>query len=339
MRIQHSRGSYEVIQRPIEEAFSDLETDCFLVTDENVHRSWSHVWPDRPTLVLPPGEASKSFLALQRILDWLAGQRALRGDALIAVGGGVIGDLAGFAAATYMRGIRLVQVPTTLMAMVDSSIGGKTGINLGAGKNLVGAFHPPVRVELCVETLGTLPEREFNSGAAEVWKYGCIADWGLFESLENDPINKAGSDLAQTIMRCIAIKRGVVEADEFETTGRRAILNFGHTVSHALEMLTDYRLLHGEAVAIGMVVEAEIGECLGISPTGLKGRLREGLERQGLPARAVGQSPEAVLESMRLDKKATSEGLALSLLDGYGSCKLMTGVSESVVLECLKQAL
>ncbi|HEY9249851.1 MAG TPA: 3-dehydroquinate synthase family protein, partial [Rariglobus sp.] len=212
-----------------------------IVTDRNLasnqQAALTAMFDDQPKLVLAPGEETKSLAELGRVLDFLAEHRLDRGGALFAAGGGVIGDLAGFAAASYLRGIAFYQVPTTLLSMVDSSVGGKTGINLKAGKNLVGAFHQPKGVFIGTGLLSTLPPREFAAGMAEVIKTGLLGDAALFSQLEKTPLTVGSAELGQVIRRCCALKAGVVEADEHETAkeGGRALLNLGHTFGHAIE--------------------------------------------------------------------------------------------------------
>ncbi|MCZ7580003.1 MAG: 3-dehydroquinate synthase [Fimbriimonadaceae bacterium] len=233
---------------------------------------------------MPPGEPTKSVAMLERVARWLAQSGATRRSKVVAFGGGVIGDLAGLAAATYMRGVELIQVPTTLLAQVDSSVGGKVGIDLPEGKNLVGAFHAPTAVWIPPEALMTLPKREFINGAAEVWKYAFAVDSALLSSLESHPLVPESSKLKEVIARCIDLKRQIVEQDERDERGIRAVLNFGHTIGHALERASNYEsLLHGEAIAIGMAVEARIGEELELSPTGIADQIDRGLSGQGFP--------------------------------------------------------
>jgi 3-dehydroquinate synthase len=336
VRIRHSRGSYEV---EIESLSYVLQShpNALIVTDENVARFWLESSPF-PILAVSVGETSKSMETYWQVLQFLAARGATRTSTVIALGGGVVGDLAGFAAATYMRGVPLVQVPTSLLAMVDSSVGGKTGINLPEGKNLVGAFYPPGHVSICLETLETLPAREFLAGTAEIWKAAAILDWALFEELERLPLVRGDTRLPQVVMRSIDLKRSIVEEDEFESTGARAVLNFGHTVGHAIEHASGYGTYsHGEAVAIGMVVEASIGERLGLTPEGLSRRISSGLRAQGLPVSVPSVGVEGLLGAMHRDKKAATQGLALALITGYGSCKLVHGVPEPVILECLQE--
>jgi 3-dehydroquinate synthase len=203
-------------------------------------------------IAVDPGESSKSMAQLAKLTSDLAELKILRSGAVIGLGGGVMGDLSGFVAATYLRGIAFVQVPTTLLAMVDSSVGGKTGVNLPEGKNLVGAFHQPKLVVADLDTLATLPAKEFAAGMAEVIKYGAIRDRALFDRVANG-VTPQDDDLAEIVEKCVAIKARIVERDEFETKGERALLNFGHTIGHAIEKATGYtRYLHGEAISIGM---------------------------------------------------------------------------------------
>jgi 3-dehydroquinate synthase len=336
MNVKHRSGAYDIVIGSIPE-FLASSPDVFVLTDANVAPLWATGFKGG-ILAVEPGEPSKSIGTFERVVTWLADSKATRSCTLVALGGGVVGDLAGFVAATYMRGMKLVQLPTSLLAMVDSSVGGKVGIDLPQGKNLVGAFYPPDKVLLDLDSLKTLPVREFNNGAAEVWKYGAILDANLLQVLEASPLGPGDSRLPEIVIRCVDLKRGVVEADEFETKGFRATLNFGHTVGHALEQATGYSaMLHGEAIAIGMVVEAAIGEKLGMSPKGAANRLRAGLKTQTLPTVVPAIDESLLINAMRLDKKAQPGALAFALLTGYGSCKLVPDVPESVVLECLRE--
>ncbi len=338
MMIKHSHGEYPVTFGSMAEALSHIEGDSFVITDANVHEAWGALLPKGvPTHILPPGEETKSLASFERLLRWLANSGAKRRSTVVAFGGGVVGDLAGFVAASYMRGVRFVQVPTTLLAQVDSSVGGKVAVDLPEGKNLVGAFYPPAAVHVAVEALGTLPERQFLNGCGEVWKMGAILDEGLLQRLEREPLRLGAPDLAEVIRRSIELKAQVVEADEHETTGLRAILNFGHTVGHAVEQGLGFReMLHGEAVAVGMVVEARIGERLGVTPEGVASRLEAGLTAQGLPTRIPkGLEPRSLSKAMTRDKKALACGLPFSLLTGVGACKLVTDVNEDLVLDVL----
>ncbi len=264
-----------------------------------------------PLLVtVPAGESSKNLKMFQSCCDKLAGHRLERNSFIVALGGGVVGDLAGFVAAAYLRGIAFVQAPTTLLAQVDSSVGGKVGVNLAAGKNLVGAFHQP-RVVLCdLAALRTLPLREFRAGLAEVIKYGIIYDQSLFKRLERDLpflLRRDGQVLAEVVARCCEIKADVVRQDETET-GLRAILNFGHTIGHAIEATAGYgKYLHGEAISIGQVAAAK----LSVRATGLPAedasRIQKLFVRAGLPTSIKLSAPRqsVLIKAMQLDKKVT----------------------------------
>ncbi len=260
-----------------------------------------------PRLVVEPGEGSKSLLVLGRVLDFLAAEGLDRSGALFAVGGGVIGDLGGFAAAAWLRGIDFFQVPTTLLAMVDSSVGGKTGINLAAGKNLVGAFHQPRGVFIGTDLLATLPAREFAAGMAEVIKYGLLGDAGLFEQLERAPLTVKSGALAAVIRRCCELKAGIVETDERELAkdGGRALLNLGHTFGHAIEQVTGYgAYLHGEAVAVGLCAAARLSEKLGSVGAADVARIETVVAAHGLPVRLREPLPLGELfAAMARDKK------------------------------------
>lgn len=333
MRIRHSQGEYPILESSMGEFFEKLPADSYLLSDHNVVAAWEHSFPDGPLISIEPGETSKSFETFAGVHSELATLGASRASTLVAIGGGVVGDLGGFVAATYMRGIAYIQVPTTLLAQVDSSVGGKTGIDLPEGKNLVGAFYHPKRVFLCFDALTTLPEREFVAGTAEIWKAGVIADSALFEKLEFEPLRMDSSNLCDVIRRAIEIKAAVVEEDEKETSGRRAILNFGHTIGHAIEQAMGYEgVLHGEAVAIGMVVEAKIGAALAISPSWLSERIARGLARQGLPTEIPpGIEMAALLQAMARDKKSSREGIGFSLPTELGECKLVRAVEPDLV--------
>jgi 3-dehydroquinate synthase len=289
---------------------------------------------------LPDGEQHKRIEQCERVWQELADLKAQRDACLIALGGGVIGDLGGFAAACYMRGIDFIQLPTTLLAMVDSSVGGKTAVNLPQGKNLVGAFWQPRLVLADVATLATLPEREYRAGLAEVLKYGAIGDLAFFAWLEAHAEALLARDEAaviEAVRRSCAHKAGVVERDERET-GERALLNFGHTYGHALETLGDYdTLLHGEAVAIGMVLAAELSARLGMAESGAAERLARLLTRLGLPtARPEWARAEAMVNLMRLDKKALSDRLRLILWRDVGRAEMVEGVAAEDVLRALE---
>ena len=289
--------------------------------------------------VMPPGEQAKTLGHFTAALDALAALGATRDACVYALGGGVVGDLAGFAAACWMRGIDCVQLPTTLLAMVDSSVGGKTAVDLPQGKNLVGAFHPPRAVFADTATLRTLPGRELRAGFAEVVKYGAIVDAPFLDWLAaNADALLAGDDtaLAEAIARSCAHKAAIVERDPFEH-GERALLNFGHTFAHAIETAQDYGTLnHGEAVAIGMVLAARLAAALGLSADTDTVVLRALLQRFDLPtALPEGLDPDTLLAHMRLDKKAQASGLRFVLWDGLGRARVVADVAESAVLAIL----
>jgi len=290
------------------------------------------------SIVLPAGEASKTLEHTARVLDALARLGASRDAAVIALGGGVVGDLAGFAAATWMRGVDFVQLPTTLLAMVDSSVGGKTGVNIAAGKNLVGAFHQPRAVFIDTATLATLPGREYAAGLAEVVKYGAIGDADFFAWLEAnaDALEaRDGDALAEAIGFSCRYKAGVVARDEREQ-GERALLNFGHTFGHALEAERGYGdLLHGEAVAIGMVLAAKLSAALGRAPAEDADRLARLLSRFGLPVAPPRADADALLARMRLDKKNVSGRLRLILWRGIGKAEIVPDIDEAPVRRLL----
>ena len=336
MTIRHHRGSYEIRRVNLDELKHQVAAEPWVISDENVVAAYGGA---KAELVLRAGEESKSFPSYQHLVEQLATLSVRRSHRLVAFGGGVIGDLVGFAAATYLRGIPFVQVPTTLLAMVDSSVGGKVGVDLPLGKNLVGAFHPPSEVWLCHELLSTLPERQVRNGMAEVWKYAYIMDLDLVDQLDAAIPTEASILEEALVDRCIAHKRAVVEADEFETNGYRAILNFGHTIGHAIEQVLGYReLLHGEAIAIGMVAEARLGELLGFTETGTAATMEDQLQRQGLPTTWAGfRDPDPLLQAMFRDKKVVGNALAFSLVPKIGACKLVTDVPIAAVREVISQ--
>ena len=263
--------------------------------------------------VFPHGEASKSAGTWLSLLNTLAALRFTRSDLLVALGGGVVGDLTGFAAATYQRGVRFVQIPTTLLAAVDSSVGGKTAIDLEAGKNLCGAFWQPELVLCDYKTLDTLPEDVFRAGCAEVIKYGVIADRELFARLEGGVADK----LEPVIAACVRIKRDIVNEDEFDT-GRRAVLNFGHTVGHAVEQCSRFSLSHGASVAIGMVIVSRAAWKLGLCPREVYEQILSMVRRYGLPERAAFRTGE-LLAVMGSDKKRSGDAISLILSRAIGS--------------------
>ena len=292
------------------------------------------------TLLIEEGEQFKSLDQASRVFDALAALGANRDATIIALGGGVIGDLAGFAAACWMRGIDFVQMPTTLLAMVDSSVGGKTGVNLVAGKNLVGSFHQPQAVVIDTSTLATLPDREYAAGLAEVIKYGALGDAKFFAWLEANAAALMRRDddvVAEAIAISCRHKAAVVARDEREE-GKRALLNFGHTFGHALEAEAGYgTLLHGEAVAIGMVLAARLSNDLGMADAVDRERLQNLLRGCGLPtAVPPGHSVKRLIQRMRLDKKNLGGTLRMILWRGIGQAEVVSGVAEDAIARALQ---
>ncbi|RDJ00242.1 3-dehydroquinate synthase [Dyella solisilvae] len=292
--------------------------------------------------LLDDGEAHKTFANVGRALEALAQLGATRDACVVALGGGVVGDLAGFTAACWMRGIDFIQMPTTLLSMVDSSVGGKTGVNLPAGKNLVGAFHQPRAVVADIDTLASLPDREYRAGLAEVVKGAAIGDPAFFAWLEQNAEALNARDtapLVEAIARKVVYKAGVVARDETEQ-GERALLNLGHTFGHALETAGKYQvLLHGEGVAVGMLLAAQLSERLGMGTAGDTTRLHRLLTTLGLPtAIPGGMAPEQLLALMRLDKKNLAGTLRLILWRGIGRAEIVSGVDEADVLAVLESA-
>ncbi len=290
------------------------------------------------SLLLPDGETHKTLDSAGEIFASLARLGASRDATILALGGGVIGDLAGFAAACWMRGIAFVQMPTTLLAMVDSSVGGKTGVNLPAGKNLVGAFHQPRAVIADTTTLATLPAREYRAGLAEVVEYGAIADAAFLDWLQAhaDALNARDAQvLGEAIERSCASKAAIVGRDEHER-GERALLNFGHTFGHALETVAGYgSLLHGEAVAIGMLQAARLSSLIGRAPAEDAQRLESLLRELGLPVAPPPLDSERLLAAMRLDKKNIGGRLRLILWRGIGQADIVPDVEESAIRSVL----
>jgi 3-dehydroquinate synthase len=313
---------------------------ALVVTDENVEQLANGVLTSleaagfRTNLaVLPPGEKQKSLEVASSLYDRLAEMRADRQTLVVAVGGGVIGDLSGFVAATFARGLPLLMVPTTLLAMVDSSVGGKVGVNHPKAKNLIGSFHQPVGVWIDTTALKTLPEREFRSGLAEVVKYGVILDAELFAYLEKyvDAIlEREPESLRHLVARCCCLKADVVEKDEREETGLRAILNYGHTFAHAFETVAGYgHWLHGEAVAVGMICASRLAERRGLIPSDLTQRQEKLLSLLGLPTRRELWPIDELIGVMRHDKKNLAGKIRLVLPRGLGEVCLFDDVTES----------
>jgi 3-dehydroquinate synthase len=289
---------------------------------------------------VPAGESSKSLGDAERLYGELVKLKADRKTVVVAVGGGVIGDLAGFVAATFARGLAFVQVPTTLLAHVDSSVGGKVGVNLPTAKNIVGAFWQPAGVLIDLDTLATLPEREYRSGLAEVVKYGVILDADFFAWLEShagELIARDPAALEHVIARSCRLKADVVERDERELTGLRAVLNYGHTFCHAIETVSGYgTYLHGEAVAIGMVCASRLAESMGRIGPDVTARQVTLLDRLGLPTVIANLDHDALFAAMQRDKKAEHGQLRFVLPSRLGSVEVVGGVSEASVRSVLK---
>lgn len=294
---------------------------------------------DAAPLVIPDGEEYKSLPWASHLYDRLLSMRFDRKCSLVALGGGVIGDMTGFVAATYMRGIPFVQAPTTLLSQVDSSVGGKTGVNHPLGKNMIGAFYQPVYVCADVKTLSTLPEAEFLSGMAEVVKYGVIADGDFFSFIEENReaiLKKEPKAIAQVIRRSCEIKADVVGRDERES-GLRAILNFGHTVGHAIESLTNYTgYRHGEAIAIGMVVAARLAHKSGLCDRKVEARLEALLSALGLPVKMPKLDPAAVLGAIAIDKKAEGGKVKFVLPRRMGEVVITKDWADKTLVESLR---
>ena len=315
-----------------------------IITDVNVHKAWGATVTASLTAagheaiwrILPAGESSKSWESLAATVDWLLAEEVERGDHILALGGGVIGDLTGFAAAILKRGCHFIQLPTSLLAQVDSSVGGKTAINTPAGKNLVGAFHQPALVLADLDALTTLPPRELAAGYAEVVKYGLLGDAAFFDWCEaNAAALLAGDAPAReyAVAQSVAAKARIVAEDEFETTGQRALLNLGHTFGHALEAETGFssRLLHGEGVALGMVLAARFSAARGLMPDAEAARIAAHIASVGLPARlsdlGLNVTGAHLAAHMLHDKKVDAGRLAFLLMRGIGQAFLTKDVT------------
>lgn len=307
---------------------------------ERVARALATAGVEIVRVVLADGEEHKDWASLNAVFDALIEQRCGRDTTLVALGGGVIGDLAGFAAATYQRGVPYIQIPTTLLAQVDSSVGGKTAINHRLGKNMIGAFHQPRLVIADMDTLKTLPERELRAGLAEVIKHGLIRDAEFFAWLEGNLDRLLARDadaLGHAVLRSIAIKAEVVSRDERER-GERALLNFGHTFGHAIETGLGYGVwLHGEAVAAGMVMAADLSHRLGYLSQGDTGRIRAILQRAGLPTAAQGLTPERMQQLMSVDKKSKEGRVRFVVLERLGAALVRADVPAGIVSQTLSK--
>ncbi len=321
----------------------------YVITDDRVgarymravQRSLQAADFEAHSFTFPNGEKSKSLEMATNLYGWLAHRHAQRGHTLVALGGGVVGDLTGFVAATYNRGMGFVQVPTSMAAMMDASIGGKTAVNLPEAKNLVGAFYQPRLVVADVAALKTLPPRETMEGWAEAIKHGLILDAGLFRTFEEQADQLLALEPEMTtevIRRSMAIKARVVSEDERETTGYRTLLNYGHTIGHALEAATEYgTFLHGEGVSIGMMGAARIGQRMGVTPKDVVERQEAILRRFNLPVACPGVDLERVEAAMALDKKAEGASMRWVLLDGMGHAVVRSDVPQELAREVLRE--
>ena len=346
--IKAGRGLFEQSGRLMREA--GIGGRAFVVTDRNVYAHYGQPLAEvlaregfDPCLnMVNAGEQTKTLRSLELLYEWLASSRAERGDVVVALGGGVVGDLAGFLAATFLRGMALVQIPTTLLAQVDSSIGGKTGVNLPSAKNMVGAFYQANLVLIDPGLLATLPAREYRSGLGEVVKYGVIMDAPMFELLDSrqsDVLAQTPELIDSIVARCAALKEEVVTEDEREA-GRRTILNFGHTIGHAIEAATNYEaLLHGEAISIGMSGAAQIAVELEKFDGATCQRLQMLLKGLGLPYAARGLDWQLVRGAMALDKKTAAGRIRWVLPRELGDVEVTQEVPGDVVDTVLQRLL
>ena len=295
-----------------------------------------------PMIEIPSGENSKSVVCLEKIWNFLAAEKVDRTGVIFALGGGVVGDLVGFASASYLRGIEFVQIPTTLLAMVDSSVGGKTGINLKAGKNLVGSFHQPKRVFIDLKVLDSLPKREFSSGVAEIIKYGMLGNHHLFDELSSldAPLNSKSEELSEIVFRCCLEKAKIVEQDEREISkgeGGRALLNLGHTFAHAFESVAGYgAYLHGEAVSIGLLCAFRLSQKIGFCKNDSEDALLDLLESYDLPTKLdESLSIDELVNTMQNDKKVMKGNLHFVLLEEIGKSFIQSSVDPKLIRDIL----
>ena len=314
--------------------------DCLIVTNETVAPLYLDVMKSNiddktiEVITIKDGEHYKTIDTWSKIIDKLTAMRANRDTTIIALGGGVLGDIAGFAAATFMRGLPYIQVPTTLLAQVDSSVGGKTGVNHKDGKNLIGSFYQPTMVISDIDVLSTLPDREYKCGLAEIIKYGAIYDVDFFAWLENNMselLTRAPKKLIYAISRSCQIKANIVGEDEFEI-GKRAILNFGHTFGHALENIMGYgELLHGEAVAIGMIIASKLSPINSVE----RNRLISLIKSANLPHKIELNDENQMLDAMKTDKKVKNKKLRFFLLRSLGEAFIEEDLSENEILDAI----
>lgn len=317
----------EAVKKVISPCKAAIVTDSTVVHlyEETVRKSLTEAGFSVCTFVFPAGEASKNMHTLSHLLEFLAKEEMTRTDMIVALGGGVTGDLAGFGAAVYLRGISFVQIPTTFLAAIDSSVGGKTAVDLEAGKNLAGAFYQPKLVLCDTDVLQTLPEVVFADGIAEALKYGVLGDAALFEKIAGGDFRQ---DLEEIIETCVSMKRDVVEEDEFDT-GKRQLLNLGHTFGHAIEQKSHFQMTHGHAVAIGMHLIAKAAEAKGIAEKGTAAAIAKALEQNQLP-KETEFSPTEVAEGTLRDKKRRGGTIRFVFPKKIGACEIVKIPVEEV---------
>jgi len=336
-----SRASVKDILSFLGRGSNDLR--CYVITDHNVWKTHGKDFEELgPVKVFLAGEESKTIGVWEECLVWLARNGADRKSILVLIGGGVVSDLGGFVAATYMRGVRYITIATSLLGQIDAALGGKTGVDLPDGKNMVGAFHHPSAVWCDYTRLKTLPEREFRNGIVEAIKYGAILVPELLREILYDSerlLSRETSALYSLVEKCVRAKARVVAEDPEERSGRRAILNFGHTVGHALETALEYRgLSHGEAVMVGMIIESAVGQRLGITHPEVSETLRKAASVWGLSTSLPKEIlKDELLNLMHSDKKAVSGRIGMALVSELGKCSLVPDISDSVILEVLKK--
>lgn len=317
----------EAVKKVISPCKAAIVTDSTVVHlyEETVRKSLTEAGFSVCTFVFPAGEASKNIHTLSHLLEFLAKEEMTRTDLIVALGGGVTGDLAGFGAAVYLRGIPFVQIPTTFLAAIDSSVGGKTAVDLEAGKNLAGAFYQPKLVLCDTDVLQTLPEVVFADGIAEALKYGVLGDAALFEKIAGGDFRQ---DLEEIIETCVSMKRDVVEEDEFDT-GKRQLLNLGHTFGHAIEQKSHFQMTHGHAVAIGMHLIAKAAEAKGVAEKGTAAAIAKALEQNQLP-KETEFSPAEVAEGTLRDKKRRGGTISFVFPKKIGACEIVKIPVEEV---------
>lgn len=317
----------EAVKKVISPCKAAIVTDSTVVHlyEETVRKSLTEAGFSVCTFVFPTGEASKNIHTLSHLLEFLAKEEMTRTDMIVALGGGVTGDLAGFGAAVYLRGISFVQIPTTFLAAIDSSVGGKTAVDLEAGKNLAGAFYQPKLVLCDTDVLQTLPEVVFADGIAEALKYGVLGDAALFEKIAGGDFRQ---DLEEIIETCVSMKRDVVEEDEFDT-GKRQLLNLGHTFGHAIEQKSHFQMTHGHAVAIGMHLIAKAAEAKGVAEKGTAAAIAKALEQNQLPKETT-FSPAEVAEGTLRDKKRRGGTISFVFPKKIGACEIVKIPVEEV---------